>query len=179
MEQNAFQDISNLEIGQELGILNQDLIRQMNELLNDRSLFSVVKALTGVEKIGCFTGRFIKMLPGFSLDWHTDFFGNCLIGLSLNLGRASFKGGDFQIRFKGKDRDKDGDKDEDKEEILFERKNTRAGDAHIFLLGEDLEHRLKEVEGGSARYTFAGWFRSAPDFTHADYGPLLTECLED
>jgi hypothetical protein len=40
----------------------------------------------------------------------------------------------------------------------------RLGDATLFRIGDDLEHRVMPVKSGSVRVAYAGWFLSGmPD----------------
>lgn len=50
----------------------------------------------------------------------------------------------------------------DSKRILAEVANTGYGDAVIFEISEDLEHRVTEVEPGPDKTAFAGWFVRSP-----------------
>jgi hypothetical protein len=45
---------------------------------------------------------------------------------------------------------------------LQEVTNTGLGDAIVFRLSDDLQHRINEVRGAQPKTAFAGWFRSDP-----------------
>src|SRR5688500_2015065 len=74
-------------IGVEVCLNDPTLIGLMNFLLNDQSLFRLIQELTGCGHIGCFEGRFYRMLPeaGHYDSWHTDFSGHRLVAFSVNL----------------------------------------------------------------------------------------------
>ena len=63
-----------------------------------------------------------------------------------------YTGGVFQLRRRGC------------AEILTETPNTGPGDAILFRIDDQFEHRITDVEGTVAKTAFAGWFVSEPDF---------------
>lgn len=121
---------------------------------NDPVLFDLVRAVTGCGPIGNFRGRLFRMAPGGAHHdgWHADLTGGRMIAMSLNLAREPFQGGRLHLR-----RCPSG-------ELLDVVENPRFGDAVVFRLREDLEHRIGDMEGKTPRTTYAGWFRSHPDF---------------
>ena len=56
--------------------------------------------------------------------------------------------------------------------ILTELTNTGFGDAILFSVDANLEHRVSDVEGTAAKTALAGWFESEPD-----YRMLLAESI--
>jgi hypothetical protein len=42
--------------------------------------------------------------------------------------------------------------------------NPHLGDAVVFRIGPEFEHRICPVEGDVFRTAFAGWFYATPDF---------------
>jgi hypothetical protein len=124
-------------------------------VMNEPTLFSVIRSLTACDEIGCFFPTVYKLVPGSGhFDrWHDDAKeDNRLIGMSINLGRQPFAGGVLQIRRKGT------------EAILHAEHNTRFGDAMIFRIDRALEHFVTEVTGDIARIALAGWFQRTPVF---------------
>ena len=87
--------------------------------------------------------------PEHSDTWHGDTDGNRMVTLSVNLGEP-YEGGVLQIREKPSDR------------ILHEVANTGPGDAILFALGEQLEHRVGAVTGQATKMALAGWFQRTP-----------------
>jgi hypothetical protein len=89
------------------------------------------------------------MIPalGHYDSWHDDDFQNRLIGMSINLSPIGYEGGLFQMRKRKSD------------DILAQIANTGFGDALIFRISGDLEHRVAGVEGTEPKTAFAGWFQ--------------------
>lgn len=141
-------------IGTELCLPDGRAVRLIFYLVNDPAFFDLVGRLTGCGRIGCFTGRVYRMLPGTGDydSWHNDAIQNRLIGMSINLGAASYEGGTFQLR------------DATTRQILCEAPNVGAGDAILFRIDPTLEHWITPLEGTAPKTAFAGWFRSAPEF---------------
>lgn len=118
-------------------------------VMNTPQMFGVVRAITGCEAIEAFAGRIYRFDPAVAHhdSWHDDTSGaNRLAGFSLNLSRDKYRGGSFQIREKAKPDD------------VLEVENTGAGDAFLFRIARELQHRVLPVEGAHAKTAFAGWF---------------------
>lgn len=127
---------------------------------NDPALFEIIEQITGRQGIQCFTGRVYRMNPASDHydSWHDDLGGHRLIAMSLNLAAEPFEGGILQIR------------DRASKHILQEVANTTYGDAIIFNLLPELQHRVTPVAGTTPRTAFAGWFRSEPSFREMLWG---------
>ena len=125
------------------------ILRALVFLFNRPELFRIIEQITNCPKIGKFDGRIYMMRPDSKhyQSWHDDLDGNNLIGLSLNLSGEHYSGGSFQIR------------EQKTERILNEIFNTIAGDAHIFNIAPELQHRVAPVTGKIAKVAFAGWFQ--------------------
>lgn len=123
-------------------------------LLNNHSLFRFIEAVSGCERIGCFEGRGYRIVPGQGHfdDWHNDMCSGRLVAISINLSNEIFEGGELQIR------------DRHSTRILCEVANVGAGDAVIFRLSDDLQHRIADIKGTVPKTAFAGWFKSGPDY---------------
>lgn len=121
-------------------------------LLHDRALLAAIRAITGCDPIGSFRFRFYRMDGGAGhVDtWHSDNDGNRMVTLSVNIGDEPFEGGELEIR----ERATGG--------ILHRVANTRRGDAVLFRIGPDLEHRVNEVRGSTPKLAIAGWFQREP-----------------
>jgi hypothetical protein len=78
--------------------------------------------------------------------------------MSINLSPTSFSGGTFELR------------ERESKRLVYRHGNTGCGDALIFRLSLDLEHRVTDVIGNAAKTAFAGWFRSQPH----DYRALFS-----
>ena len=121
---------------------------------NDPVLFAAINDLTGCGAIGCFEGRVYRLAPASAHfdSWHSDVGQDRLIAMSVNLSRRPFEGGLLQIRRA------------DSPQILSEVANPVAGDAVIFRIHPDYQHRVGTVTGQYARTAWAGWFRTQPTF---------------
>jgi hypothetical protein len=109
----------------------------------------VIEEITGCAPLQRFGGRIYRMNPTFGHfdGWHDDAKGPRLVGMSLNLSRREFQGGQFLLReIKSK-------------RMLAEIANTGLGDAIIFRISKDLQHRVNEIVGKEPKTAFAGWFR--------------------
>jgi len=123
-------------------------------LMNNRKLFKAIEEITQCPPIGNFFGRLHSSVPGENhhIAWHGDNADHRLIGLTIGLSSAEYDGGVFQLRQK------------DSEEIICEVPRRPAGDAFVFQISPDLQHRLTVLEGRGPRTVGVGWFRSQPDF---------------
>jgi hypothetical protein len=140
-------------IGTELCLPDSRAVRLMFFLVNDPSLFAIVRRITGCPRIGCFTGRVYRMIPGAGDydTWHSDAIQHRMIGMSINLGEA-YEGGVFQMRERPSTRP------------LGELPNIVPGSAILFRIDDRLEHWISPMSGTAPKTAFAGWFRSAPEF---------------
>ena len=123
-------------------------------LMNDEKLFELIEKITGCPKIGSFNGAVFCLSPGRGHydSWHNDNVDNRMIAVSVNLSTDIFSGGITQIQ------------NSKTKEFLNEVANIDFGDAIVFPLSKDLEHRVTDVEGNVDRIAFPGWFRSKPAY---------------
>jgi len=135
----------------DLGLADERLLAMIVTTVNDRRLFGVVRAISGCDAIGCYNGIVYRMdpRPDHCDTWHSDMDGNRMVTLSVNLG-GPYEGGLLQIRHRPSLR------------IVHEVANTGPGDAILFALGEDLEHRVGAVTGRATKMALAGWFQRRP-----------------
>jgi hypothetical protein len=126
----------------------------LNLLPNDRPFFEIVEAITGCGHIGCFHGRVYRMLPASDHhdSWHSDAADHRIVSMSVNLTPEPFRGGELQIRDVATGR------------VVHEVANRGLGDAILFRIAPELDHRVADVEGAIPKTAFAGWFESEPDF---------------
>ena len=122
-------------------------------LMNDEKLFQLIQHITKCEQIHSFEGRVYRVNPndGHHDAWHNDIGENRLVGMIINLSREVYSGGMLQIRRR------------ESEKLVSEAANTGSGDAVVFRLSRDFQHRITEVEGRVSKTAFAGWFRAQPD----------------
>ena len=86
--------------------------------------------------------------PQHQLSWHNDIDikKERLVGLSMNLSTEVFRGGAFELR------------DRWTTAPLAQVNNTGFGDALLFRISPDLQHRVTEVEDTVPKVACAGWF---------------------
>jgi 2OG-Fe(II) oxygenase superfamily len=111
----------------------------------------VIRIITGCVQISDFIGRVYRMEAGpqRQLAWHGDTIDRQRqVGFSMNLSTDVFRGGTFELR----DRWTLGP--------LAQVNNTGIGDALLFRISKDLEHRVTEVVDKVAKIACAGWFRA-------------------
>jgi hypothetical protein len=137
--------------------------------LNDLKLFQKLEHLTGCATIGSFRGRMYRFMPDQDHydSWHSDIApedNSRVLALSINFNDAPYSGGALQIR------------ECESEKIVAEVENSTCGDAVLFRLREDLEHRVTPVTGEVPRTVFAGWFKTTPNIV--EYVANKIELLE-
>jgi hypothetical protein len=135
-------------------------------LFNQSRLFEVVRQITGCPPIAGFGGRIYRIEPGTDqfLDWHEDTTGNYLVGLSVNLGPEPYGGGVFQIRERRSKR------------ITREVAHQTPGDAHLFSIAPELQHRVTPLTGSCSRTAGSGWFCLDYQITH-ERRPIVNPVL--
>jgi hypothetical protein len=115
--------------------------------LNDPGMLRLVERLTGIHPLGSFIGDFYRMDPGVHhTAWHNDVDGARAVAISINVSSNPFEGGELSMRQRGSDRP------------MWTFSNQGRGDAILFRIREDLEHRIHEVTGSSAKCAVTGWF---------------------
>lgn len=121
-------------------------------LLNRGPLFEFLERVTGKGPIQGFEGRVYRLRPGSAqqLKWHDDKPGQRKLALSISLSGEPYSGGEFQMRSKGRD------------QLLAREANLRLGEAILFDVDPNLEHRVTAVHPGPSRVAFAGWFLPRP-----------------
>ncbi len=124
-------------------------------LLNQDALFDAIQAITGSETpFRYFRSRVYEFSPNPDHydSWHDDDEKDQTIGLSVNLSPAPIEGGEFEIR------------DANSLRVLKKVSGSQFGDAHIFQIGPEYQHRVLPVTGKNGRLSCAGWFCPKPDF---------------
>jgi hypothetical protein len=154
IERSRFVARSHDGIGEETSMEPNGILAQLLLLLNDPRLFAAVREVTGCDSIGCFEGRVYRMGPGGEHydSWHNDLAEGRMVAMSVNLSRGPYAGGVLQMRRRGP------------KEVFAEVTNVGAGDAILFRLDSELQHRVTPVQGSTSKTAFAGWFKSSPTF---------------
>ncbi len=154
VERTGFQIVRHQGFGRDLRMNQTGAIAALNFLLNDRTLFRFVERIVGCRRIGSFIGGVRRATPGprNALGWHDDSVGDRIVAITINLSTAPYQGGVLQIRSARS------------KKVVCEISNTGPGDAVIFPVSSELEHRNTPVSGTTAKTAYSGWFLSKPDF---------------
>lgn len=142
-------------IAVELRMENNSVLRLLQTVVNNEKLFDLIEQITGYKQICYFAGRVYRIFTGAGHydSWHDDAVKPRVLAMSINLSTDIYSGGLLQIR------------DSKSKKILSETANTGFGDAIIFRISDDLEHRLTDVEGKVPKTAFAGWFGTQPNWS--------------
>jgi hypothetical protein len=147
-------------ISTELCMSPHPCVGLLHFLVNDPAVFRLVEQISGCLGLSCFVGRVYRMLPGGGHydSWHSDVQNDHHIGMSLNLSPVPYEGGVFEIRRIGTT------------EPLAVLPNVGPGDAIIFAIADDLEHRVTPMQGTAAKTAFAGWFGTVHHYRDVVHG---------
>jgi len=149
LEEAEWEPKTHVGIGEEL--ITNDLLalHLLNFVANLHGFRKLIEEVTGCGPLRRFRGRIYRMSAsaGHLDSWHDDNCDNRLIGMSLNLSPLPYCGGIFQLR------------EWESQRMLAEVANTGLGDALVFRISAELEHRVSPMEGAEAKTAFAGWFR--------------------
>jgi hypothetical protein len=119
-------------------------------LLNHPAVLDVIRIITGCKQISECSGRIYRMAAGTGhhLSWHNDVDkkGARQVGFSMNLSTGVFRGGAFELR------------DRLTRKLIAQVNNTGFGDALLFRISKDLQHRVTPVMKGVPKTACAGWF---------------------
>jgi hypothetical protein len=127
------------------------LVARLLFVMNDPALFRAIEAITGIESLVRFDGRIYRRVarPDHYDNWHTDIHDNRRVTMSVNLSEAPYGGGVLHLRRRGTER------------TLVELHNTGPGDAILFRIAPEYEHRVTSIDSG-VKTALAGWFGDAP-----------------
>jgi hypothetical protein len=136
-------------------------------LLNNPEFLNVIRIITSCTQITDFSGRIYRMTAGpqHHLSWHNDIDlkQNRQVGFSMNLSADVFRGGTFELRNRSS------------LEQLAQVNNTGFGDALLFRISADLQHRVTEVVDSVPKTACAGWFRARGTSFLTELRGLLNE----
>jgi hypothetical protein len=151
---SVFETKDHGKVGVELCLQPCALTERLMHLVNAPAVRRCVEDLTDAGRLGCFEGRIYRLVAnaGHQDDWHTDMIMGRMVAMSVNLSAAPYEGGVLRIRRAGT------------HQLLEEVPNVGAGDAVLFRLSHELEHRVTEVTGAIPKTAYAGWFRARPEF---------------
>jgi hypothetical protein len=119
--------------------------------LNNPELLRLIGTITGCQEISEFRfGAVYRMLgpERHEISWHNDLSDkeDRLVGLSLNLSTGVFDGGEFELRECAT------------KKLLACIGNTGFGDALLFRVSPELEHRVTPIGEAAPKTAFTGWF---------------------
>jgi hypothetical protein len=152
LEHAPFKPRTGEEIAGELTLQTGTLVTRMLFAMNDPAMHRAVEAVTDVGPLARYDGRIYRKLalPEHFCQWHDDVHGaSRLVAMSVNLGSEPYDGGVTEIRYKGST------------ELIGEVHNTGPGDALIFRVAPELQHRVTGLTSG-VKTAMAGWFGSSP-----------------
>ena len=143
----VFTERSHGDVGFELCMQQNACLGLLHFLVNDPVVLQFVEFVSERSQLIGFSGRVYRKMAGSGhFDaWHTDAEPHRRVGMSLNLSRAVYKGGVFEIRERG-----------GRPAMAFA--NTGPGDAILFAIADDFEHRITSIRGREVKTAFAGWF---------------------
>jgi hypothetical protein len=149
LERGRWCDNVNEGVGREIVLDDAPARGLLHFGLNAPVFLDTVQEIAGCGPLTRFDGRVYRFIPNSDHHavWHRD-LENGLIGLSMNLSKSGYEGGIFQLRERQTQR------------MLAEIANTGWGDAMLFRISKQLEHRVTEVMGENSKTAFAGWFSS-------------------
>ena len=150
----SFVDRAHGTISTELCMRRNACLGLLHFLVNDPAVFRLVEDVSGCRGVTFFVGRVYRLLADREHfdSWHADLHPDHQVGMSVNLGTESFEGGVFEIRRT------------DTAEPLAAIANVGLGDAILFSIADDLEHRVTPMRGPVAKTAFAGWFGVTRDY---------------
>lgn len=143
-------------IKQEIAPVDKGPLALLQFLVAAPDFLRFVEVVARCTHVVRFVGRIYRMAPGQNHEdsWHDDIVGDRLVGMSINLGRDPYEGGDFHLR------------SSETGEVISVVPNRAPGDAFLFRLHADLEHMVSPVVGEFPKTALAGWFVSSGQGFH-------------
>jgi len=160
LDNTRWESMSHGKIGEEYIANDLPTTSLLHFVMNRPRFRAVIEEITGCKSLQWFRGRVYRMVAeaGHHDRWHSDIAYSNEIGMSVNLSRDIFRGGLFMLR------------DGNSKRILATVANTGPGDALIFRISPNLDHRISDLEGTEPKTAFAGWFKSSPPECFRDSG---------
>ncbi len=150
----SFAERAHGSISTELCMERNVCLGLLNFLANDPAVFRFVEQVSGCHDLTSFVGRVYRLQPDREDydSWHADLHPDHQLGMSVNLGTDPFEGGAFEIRRA------------EATEPLAAIANVGSGDAILFSIAAEVEHRVTPMRGSVAKTAFAGWFGATRDY---------------
>jgi len=153
IETAEFESESYQDVGSEFRMVANMAQDALSLLAIDRNLLDFVQEISDCGPVNCFRGRIYKLIadPQHTFGWHNDLNDACRrVTMSINLSLGEYQGGELQIR-----ETRSG-------KVVSEIANTGLGDAVLFPIFPEFEHRVLPVRGDRAKIAFSGWFKAEP-----------------
>lgn len=143
-------------LGKEAVMRDKRALSLLHFAINSPGFLNAVRAITGCDEITWFGGRIYSLKPSTDHydSWHNDIvdYEKRLVGMSINLSPDGYEGGIFELRERGA------------VNVSTQISNAQIGNARLFRISPELQHRVTVVTGSLPRTAFAGWFyASEPD----------------
>jgi hypothetical protein len=153
IETGTFQVREHKASGTEMCMVDNAAVWLLGFLIASADVLAAIEALTGMQGLKSLYGRVYRLEAGTDQqhDWHNDIEEHRRLGFSLNVSNGVFEGGGLQLR------------ELEPERITATVFNTTPGDAVIFRLHRNVQHRVHPITGTVARTALAGWLRSGDD----------------
>ncbi|HKM99170.1 MAG TPA: hypothetical protein VJX23_01545 [Candidatus Binataceae bacterium] len=150
IENGQWQTMTHPDIGEEYVLDDRPALNLLHFLTNVPKFRDLIESITSQGPLRRFRGRVYRMIAGKGHHdrWHDDATESWLAGMTLNLSSKAFHGGLFMLREAQSGR------------VLSEIANMGLGDALVFRITPELEHRISDLEGETPKTAFAGWFAS-------------------
>ena len=125
--------------------------RAISLALNRRTLLDWIATVARCGRLGSVEGRVVQtaLRPDDRLRWHDDLEDTGTqrrLGITIGLSNQAYDGGLFELREK------------DMHTALFHHRHVEPGQALIFDVAPDVEHRLCPITAGGPRRVYTGWF---------------------
>lgn len=167
LREGRFVPRDNTGIGTEYWLPQDASLSTLHFLVNLPEFLRWLERVTACGPIGVFWGRIYRMEPTecHSTNWHDDVSEQDprRLAMSLNLSPNTFQGGELELR------------DKTSKQIYCKFANNGFGDAIIFRIGDNLEHRIAPVRGSLPKTAFAGWFRPSEAGFHPAFRSQAAE----
>jgi 2OG-Fe(II) oxygenase superfamily len=152
LDRAPFRELAGGHFGELTLTADTSLVARLLFLVNDPAMYRFVAAVAGVKALARFHGRVYRRdaRPEHHDGWHDDLAGDVrLVAMSVNLGVDPYEGGLLKMRRRSG------------HAPVSEVHNAGPGDALLFRVRDDLQHRVTAVTAGE-KTALAGWYGAAP-----------------
>jgi len=117
--------------------------------LRGKTVMNWARTVTGAPELADVGGSVVRSLAcaNDQLAWHDDNHApERVAALTIRLGHETYAGGAFEFRCKARPRQ------------VIRHEHVRPGDALLFAVSGEFEHRVLPLRSGGPRSMFTGWF---------------------